>query len=116
MARTKQITGSAPVVETDTSGNYTAEYIFFGGKRVAMRKPDGWVHYYFADQIGSANLVTNAEASVTEEDISSTPTVRSTSIATRSGSSTASPARSTIPSRATTTSARATTRTPWAAS
>jgi hypothetical protein len=62
-------TGSAPVVETDTSGNYTAEYIFFGGKRVAMRKSDGSVHYYFADQIGSANLVTNADASVTEQDI-----------------------------------------------
>ena len=53
-------TNSAPVVETDTAGTMTAEYVFFNGKRVAMRKADGSVHYYFADQIGSANVVTNA--------------------------------------------------------
>ena len=47
----------------------SAEYIFFGGKRVAMRKSDGTVHYYFADQIGSANVVTNADGSLTEQDI-----------------------------------------------
>ena len=34
--------------------------MFFDGKRVALRKADGSVHYYFADQIGSANIVTNA--------------------------------------------------------
>jgi len=31
-------------VETDTSGNMTAEYVFFNGKRVAMRKADSSVH------------------------------------------------------------------------
>jgi RHS repeat-associated protein len=62
-------TGSAPVVETDASGNTTAEYVFFGGKRVALRKPDGSVHYYFADQIGSANVVTNATGTTVEQDI-----------------------------------------------
>jgi uncharacterized protein RhaS with RHS repeats len=53
-------TGSAPVVETDVNGTLTAEYVFFNGKRVAMRQADSSVHYYFADQIGSANVVTNA--------------------------------------------------------
>ena len=63
-------TNSAPVVETDTSGNLTAEYIFFNGKRVAMRKADSSVHYYFADQIGSANVVTNATGAMPpEQDI-----------------------------------------------
>lgn len=63
-------TNSAPVVETDTSGNMTAEYVFFNGKRVAMRKADNSVHYYFADQVGSADVVTNATGVMPpEEDI-----------------------------------------------
>ena len=63
-------TNSAPVVETDTSGNMTAEYVFFNGKRVAMRKADNSIHHYFADQIGSANLVTNATGAMPpEQDI-----------------------------------------------
>ena len=53
-------TNSAPVLETDTSGNTPIEYVFFNGKRVAMRRGDGSVHYYFADQVGSADVVTNA--------------------------------------------------------
>jgi RHS repeat-associated protein len=44
--------------------------VFFNGKRVAMRKADGSVHYYFADQIGSANVVTNATGAMPpEQDI-----------------------------------------------
>jgi RHS repeat-associated protein len=63
-------TGSAPVAETDVSGNVTAEYVFFHGQRVAMRKADGSVHYYFADQIGSTNVVTNATGAMPpEQDI-----------------------------------------------
>lgn len=64
-------TGSAPAVETDVNGNWTEEYIFFGGRRVAMRTAVGFnsVHYYFVDQIGSTNLMTNADASATELDI-----------------------------------------------
>jgi RHS repeat-associated protein len=63
-------TGTAPVVESDASGNITAEYIFINGKRVAQRRAaDNTVHYYFADQIGSANLVTNADGTVVEQDI-----------------------------------------------
>ena len=63
-------TGSAPVVETDIHGSMLGEYVFFNGKRVAKRKVDGSVHYYFADQIGSASVVTNATGAMPpEEDI-----------------------------------------------
>ncbi len=63
-------TNSAPVLETDTSGNTPTEYGFFNGKRVAMRKSDGSVHYYFADQVGSADVVTNATGAMPpEQDI-----------------------------------------------
>ena len=37
-----------------------------------MRKALGFsssVHYFFADQLGSTNVMTNADASVTEQDI-----------------------------------------------
>ena len=62
--------GWPPMMETDASGTMTAEYIFFNSKRVAMRKADSSVHYYFADQIGSANVVTNAtRAMPPEQDI-----------------------------------------------
>jgi RHS repeat-associated protein len=63
-------TGSAPVVETDIHGSMLGEYVFFNGKRVAKRKVDSSVHYYFADQIGSASVVTNATGAMPpEEDI-----------------------------------------------
>jgi RHS repeat-associated protein len=63
-------TNSAPVLETDTSGNTPTEYVFFNGKRVAMRKSDNSVHYYFADQVGSADVVTNATGAMPpEQDI-----------------------------------------------
>jgi RHS repeat-associated protein len=60
---------SSPITETDKLGNLQAEYIYFGGKRVAMRKLNLNAYYYFADQIGSANIVTNATASSTVQDI-----------------------------------------------
>ena len=64
-------TGSAPVAESDASGSLTNEYIFFDGHRVAMKRmSDATVHYYFADQIGSANVVTNATGAMPpEQDI-----------------------------------------------
>ena len=64
-------TGSAPVAESDASGNLTNEYIFFDGHRVAMKRmSDASVHYYFSDQIGSANVVTNATGAMPpEQDI-----------------------------------------------
>ena len=46
------------VAETDTSGNSTNEYIFFGA-RIARRDSGGNVYYYFGNHLGSA-AITNA--------------------------------------------------------
>lgn len=41
--------------ESDTSGNITNEYVFFGGKRVAMRNvSSGTIYYYEEDMLGSS--------------------------------------------------------------
>jgi len=53
--------------ETDLSGNLKNEYVFFGGKRTARMDSSG-VHYYFADHLGSADVVTNATGSAIEEE------------------------------------------------
>jgi RHS repeat-associated protein len=53
--------GSGNVLdESDTSGNVTDEYVFFGGKRVARRDSSNNVDYYFADHLGTARVVTNS--------------------------------------------------------
>ncbi len=58
------------LAETDLNGNGTEEYIFFDGKRVARRDlPSGTVHYYFSDDIGSNDVVTNATGTTVEEDL-----------------------------------------------
>ena len=46
------------LAETDTSGNTTNEYIFFGA-RIARRDSGGNVYYYFGNHLGSATI-TNA--------------------------------------------------------
>ncbi len=46
--------------ETSGSGVLVSEYIFFNGKRVARRDADNTVKYYFADNLGSASVITNA--------------------------------------------------------
>jgi RHS repeat-associated protein len=43
------------------------EYIFFGGKRIARRDSSSNIEYYFADQIGSARVVTNASGTILED-------------------------------------------------
>jgi RHS repeat-associated protein len=54
--------GATGNVLDETSGNGTlvSEYIFFNGKRVARRDVDNSVKYYFADDLGSASVITNA--------------------------------------------------------
>jgi len=54
--------GATGNVLDETSGNGTlvSEYIFFNGKRVARRDADNTVKYYFADNLGSASVITNA--------------------------------------------------------
>jgi RHS repeat-associated protein len=57
----------APLLETDSSGNPTYEYIFFDGQRTARRDSSSNVEYYFADHLGSARVVTNAGGTVLED-------------------------------------------------
>src|SRR5437588_6634101 len=55
-----------PLEETDLSGTLRSAYVYLGGKRVARRDADGSVHYYFSDQLGTADVVTNATGSTIE--------------------------------------------------
>jgi RHS repeat-associated protein len=60
--------GAGTLVESDTSGNVTSEYIFLGGKRIARRDlPSGNVYYYFADALGSSNVVATAAGAIENE-------------------------------------------------
>jgi len=46
--------------ETLSAGALVSEYVFFNGKRIARRDADNSVKYYFADNLGSASVITNA--------------------------------------------------------
>jgi RHS repeat-associated protein len=59
--------GLDALLETDLAGNSPTEYIFYGGKRAARRDPSGSVFYYFANHLGSANVVTNSSAAIVDE-------------------------------------------------
>lgn len=61
--------GSAPLAETDLSGNVQNNYIFFGGQRVARNDSLGVIHYYFSDHLGSHGVVENATGTACEQDI-----------------------------------------------
>ena len=50
--------------ETNTSGTTQNEYVYFGGARVAANVPTNTVYYYFSDQVGSLQLVTNSTGTV----------------------------------------------------
>jgi RHS repeat-associated protein len=65
--RASGMSGLDVLVETDATGNNPAEYIFFGGKRIARRDPDGAVLYYFADHLGSSRVVTNVTGTIVDE-------------------------------------------------
>jgi RHS repeat-associated protein len=59
---------NGPITETDLSGTIKAEYVYFGGKRIARRDfPGGSVHYYFSDHLKSVNLVYNATGTLEED-------------------------------------------------
>jgi RHS repeat-associated protein len=59
--------GGETLAETDASGILLNEYIFFNGQRIARRDASGAVHYYFADHLGSASLITDASGTVQKE-------------------------------------------------
>ena len=60
-------TNAGVLAESDLSGNITDEYVFFGGKRIARRDAAGNVDYYFADQIGSSRVVSDASGNVLDD-------------------------------------------------
>jgi RHS repeat-associated protein len=51
--------GGDILAETDASGNATAEYIFFGGKRLAMLPTGSDPIYYVEDLLGTSRVITN---------------------------------------------------------
>ena len=56
--------GSAPLAETDSSGNVLNEYVFFGCRRSARRDSSGNVYYYFADHLRTARISTTSSGTV----------------------------------------------------
>jgi len=53
--------GTEILDESDTSGNITNEYVFFGGKRIAMRNvSSGTIYYYEEDMLGSSRTMVQA--------------------------------------------------------
>jgi len=50
--------GDEILAETDGTGATTAEYVFFGGKRVAMRPASGNPIFYVEDMLGTSRVIT----------------------------------------------------------
>jgi len=60
--------GGNTLAEDDGSGNLTAEYVYFGGKRLArIDLPANTVHYYLSDHLGSTSIVASAGGTVEAE-------------------------------------------------
>jgi RHS repeat-associated protein len=60
-------TSPDPLLETNASGSLVNEYTFFGGKRISRRDSSNNIEYYFADEIGSARVVTNSSGTILED-------------------------------------------------
>jgi RHS repeat-associated protein len=53
--------GTEILDESDTSGNFTNEYVFFGGRRIAIRSvSSGTIDYYEEDMLGSSRTLVQA--------------------------------------------------------
>jgi RHS repeat-associated protein len=53
--------GTEILDESDASGNFTDEYVFVGGKRIAMRNVStGTIYYYAEDMLGSSRTIVQA--------------------------------------------------------
>lgn len=60
--------GGNTLAEGDGSGNLTAEYIYFGSKRVArIDLPANTVHYYLSDHLNSTSMVVGSSGIPEEE-------------------------------------------------
>lgn len=56
------------LAESNLSGAINEEYLFFNGQRLArVDRPSGAVHYYYADQLGSANVITDPSGTAQEQ-------------------------------------------------
>ena len=53
--------GTEILDESDLSGNFTNEYVFFGGRRIAIRNvSSGTIDYYEEDMLGSSRTIVQA--------------------------------------------------------
>jgi RHS repeat-associated protein len=60
--------GSEVLDESDAAGNFTDEYVYFGGKRIAHRVISGnSIYYYAEDFLGSSRVITTATGTVCYE-------------------------------------------------
>ncbi|HXM09215.1 MAG TPA: RHS repeat-associated core domain-containing protein, partial [Terriglobales bacterium] len=63
-----RMTGGDTLSESSLTGSITEEYIFLNGKRIARRDNSGGaVHYYFADHLGSADVITDNLGNIEKE-------------------------------------------------
>ncbi|MGB6961185.1 MAG: RHS repeat-associated core domain-containing protein [Candidatus Acidiferrum sp.] len=52
------------LAESDASGNISAEYVFFGGKRIARRDSSGNVFYYLSDHLDTSRVIAQSNGTV----------------------------------------------------
>lgn len=56
------------LIESDNSGNPTAEYIYFLGRILARRDlPSGLLTYYFQDHLGSSAVLTDVQGNIKQQ-------------------------------------------------
>jgi RHS repeat-associated protein len=60
--------GTEILDESDASGNFTDEYVYFGGKRIAHRVVSGnSIYYYAEDFLGTSRVITTSTGTVCYE-------------------------------------------------
>jgi RHS repeat-associated protein len=59
--------GGEVLSESNLSGTFTADYIFFNGQRIARSDAAVGVRYYFSDHLGSTSIITDGNGNVQEE-------------------------------------------------
>lgn len=59
--------GSEVLDESDLAGNFTDEYVFFGGKRIARQDSSGNIYYYMEDFLGPSRVITQANGTLCYE-------------------------------------------------